>query len=325
MSTLYVDRKDIELRYAGGVIEIHEPSGRRGTIPLVGLERVVLHGRVQLSTSVIGACVRAGASVALLGGRRSRYLATCVDKPHNDVQRRLGQFDAYRDPAARAQWARELVAAKIASQLRLLRKAEAARPDLRHALMRGRRRVEQALERVSASDRPYPLQTLLGIEGAAAAAYTAAYVSLFPPSLGFKARRRRPPPDPVNASLSFAYTLLHYQAVSVANAAGLDPMLGLYHEPAYGRESFAADAIEPFRAHVDEWMWQLFRRRVFTDRGFRREGTAVLLGKQTRARFYQHFHPLGQALRRLLRRQIQRAAREFQRHGKAIRPAGTTE
>ena len=67
MSTLYVDRKDIELRYAGGVIEIHEPSGRRGTIPLVGLERVVLHGRVQLSTSVIGACVEAGASVALLG------------------------------------------------------------------------------------------------------------------------------------------------------------------------------------------------------------------------------------------------------------------
>ena len=207
MSTLYVDRKDIELRYAGGVIEIHDPSGKRGTIPLVGLERVVLHGRVQISTSVIGACVEAGASVALLGGRRSRYLATCVGKPHNDVQRRLGQFDAYRDPVARAQWARELVAAKIAAQLRLLRKAEAVRPDQRYTLMRGCRRLQQALERVSACDRAYTLPSLLGIEGAAAAAYTAAYVSLFPSSLGFKARRRRPPPDPVNACLSFAYTL----------------------------------------------------------------------------------------------------------------------
>ena len=321
MSTLYVDRKDIELRYAGGVIEIHEPSGRRGTIPLVGLERVVLHGRVQLSTSVIGACVEAGASVALLGGRRSRYLTTCVGKPHNDVHRRLGQFDAYCDPAARVRWARELVAAKIAAQLRLLRKAVAARPDRRYALLRGCRRVEQALERVAPGDRTFTLPTLLGIEGAAAAAYTAAYASLFPPSLRFKARRRRPPPDPVNACLSLTYTLLHYEAVSVAYAAGLDPMLGLYHEPAYGRESFAADAIDPFRAHVDEWVWELFRRRVFTDRSFRREGGAVLLGKQARARFYQRFHPLGRALRRLLRRQMQRAAREFERRGRTLKSA----
>lgn len=233
-----------------------------------------------------------------------------------------GWDSSYRDPAARAQWARELVAAKIAAQLRLLRKAEAARPDQRYTLMRGCRRLQQALERVSACDRTYTLPSLLGIEGAAAAAYTAAYVSLFPSSLGFKGRRRRPPPDPVNACLSFAYTLLHYEAVSAAYAAGLDPMLGLYHEPVYGRESFAADAIEPFRAHVDEWVWQLFRRRVFTDRGFRREGSAVLLGKQARARFYKHFHPLSAALRRLLRRQIQRAAREFGRRGKAIRSAG---
>lgn len=321
MATLYVDRNDIELRYGTGVIEVHEPGGKRGTIPLVGLERVVLHGRVRLSTSVIGALVKAGVSIGLLGGRRSRYLATCIGRPHNDVQRRLGQFDAYRDLAARERWSRELVQAKVRAQLRLLQKAMVARPDQRHALFRANRRLEAALDRMSSSKETLTLPTLLGIEGAAAAAYFAAYAALFPPSVGFEGRRRRPPTDPVNACLSLAYALLHFEAVSASHAAGLDPMLGLYHEPAYGRESFAADAIEPFRPHVDEWVWHLFRRRIFTDKGFRREGRAVLLGKQARARFYQHVGPLTNALRRLLRRQVQRAAREFERRGKSLKAA----
>lgn len=321
MATLYIDRKDIELRYAGGVIEVHEPKGRRGSIPLAGLERVVLHGRVKLSTSVIGAFVKAGASVGMLGGRRSRYLATCVGKPHNDVQRRLGQFDAYRDQAARIEWAKQLVKAKIDAQRRLLQKAMAARPDRRHTLFRGNRRLETAIERLSSGEGALTLPILLGVEGAAAASYFAAYAGLFPSSLGFVARRRRPPTDPVNACLSLAYTLLHYEAVSASHAAGLDPMLGLYHEPAYGRESFAADVIEPFRPHVDEWVWDVFRRRIFTDRGFHREDGAVVLGKPARARFYEHFNPLSEALRRLLRRQVQRVAREFEARGKSVEAA----
>ena len=123
MTTLYIDRKDIELRVSGGVLEFHEPTGRRGSVPLARLERLVLRGRVQLSTSVLGALTEAGAGVLSLSGRHSRHLATCVGRPHNDVVRRLGQFDAYRDPDARAQWSRTLIAAKTKAQLRLLHRA----------------------------------------------------------------------------------------------------------------------------------------------------------------------------------------------------------
>lgn len=316
VATLYVDRKDIELRHVAGAIEVREPAGCRGSVPVAGLTRVVLHGRVQLDTSVIGALARAGVSVALIGGRHPRYLASCVGKAHNDVQRRLGQFDAYRDDAARLAWAGELVTAKVSAQRRLLRKAIEARPDQRYPLFRGERRLEGALDRLSEGGEPPSIPTLLGIEGAAAAAYFAAYAALFPPALGFRARRRRPPTDPVNACLSLAYTLLHFEAVSETHAAGLDPMLGLYHEPVYGRESFAADAIEPFRPHVDEWVWQMFRRRVFAERSFRREGRSVVLNKQARARFYEHYNPLAEALRRLLRRQLRRTARQFEQRAR---------
>lgn len=320
MTTLYIDRKDIEIKVSKGVVEFHEPAGRRGSVPLAGLERIVLRGRAQLSTSVLGAITEAGAGVVVLSGRHGRHLATCVGRPHNDVLRRLGQFDAYRDMDARVQWSRALIAAKTKAQLRLLNQALNRRPDKRRVLSRAVARLQSSERRLSRDGGRIEIPTVLGIEGSAAAAYFMAYVELFPPALAFSGRRRRPPPDPVNACLSLAYTLLHFEAVTASHAAGLDPLLGLYHEPAYGRESFAADVIEPLRPHVDEWVWSLFRDRVLSERGFRKDNGAVLLGKAARQRFYEHFNPLWVALRRLLRRQVGRVAREFEQRGHDLHP-----
>ncbi len=316
MATLYVDRKDIDLQVSGGALVFYEPKGRRGSVPIGQLERVVLRGRMQLSTSVLGAITEAGAGVLVLSGRHSRHMATCVGRPHNDVLRRLGQFDAYRDAATRLDWATKLVSAKVHAQSRLLKKALGQRPDKRRQLTKAMDRLEALEGRLLADAETLSIPSLLGIEGAAAAAYFAGYSALFPPSLGFHSRNRRPPKDPVNACLSLGYTLLHFEAVVACHAAGLDPLLGLFHEPAYGRESLAADVIEPFRPHIDEWVWSLFRSRVLTDKAFRQDGEAVLLDKAGRQHFYQHLTPLSVALRRLLRRQLARVAREFEQRGR---------
>lgn len=325
MTTLYVDRKNIELRVSDRVLEFHEPTGRRGSVPLAQIERVVLRGRVQLSTSVIGALTDAGAGVLSLSGRHSRHLATCVGRPHNDVIRRLGQFDAYRDLEARTEWSRTLIAAKTTAQARLLREALESRPDKRQPLVKAIRQIEGMRSRISDEAHPPALASLLGIEGAAAAAYFGGFRTLFPRSLQFEGRNRRPPRDPVNACLSLGYTLLHFEAVVACHAAGLDPLLGLYHEPAFGRESLAADLIEPLRPHVDEWVWTLFRDRTLTAKGFRQDNGAVLLGKAARQHFYASFQPLATALRRLLRRQVRLAAREFEARGRGIPGAGASD
>ena len=327
MTTLYIDRKDIELRVSGGVLEFHEPAGRRGSVPLAHIERVVLRGRVQLSTSVLGALTEAGAGVLSLSGRQSRHLATCVGRPHNDVVRRLGQFDTYRDPEARPRWSRRLIEAKTKAQLRLLHQALDRRPDKRRQLTRAIAQLEPLLGRILDDAQPPDIASLLGIEGAAAAAYFGGYRALFPSSLQFEGRNRRPPRDPVNACLSLGYTLVHFEAVVACHAVGLDPLLGLYHEPAFGRESLAADIIEPLRPHVDEWVWTLFRDRTLTAKGFREDNGAVLLGKGARQHFYTSFHPLGTALRRLLRRQMRTVAREFEERGRGVpssAPASTS-
>ena len=325
MSTLYIDRKDIELRVSAGVLELYEPAGRRGTIPLAQIDRVVLRGRVRLSTSVLGALTEAGAGVLSLSGRHSNHLATCVGRPHNDVVRRLGQFDAYRSPAARAEWSRALIAAKTTAQLRLLRQALDRRPDRRRPLTRAIGRIEKLASRLSEAAPQPGIASILGIEGASAAAYFAGFRTLFARSLRFRERNRRPPRDPVNACLSLGYTLLHFEGVIACHAAGLDPMLGLYHEPAFGRESLASDLIDPLRPHVDEWVWTLFRERTLSAKGFRDDNGAVLLDKTARQHFYTHFHPLGTALHRLLRRQANRAAREFEDRGRSVlRSTATT-
>ena len=320
MSTLYIDRKDIELRINRGVLEFRGLKGRCGSVPLAQLERVVLRGRAQLSTSVLGAIVEAGAGILILSGRHNRQLAICVGRPHNDVLRRIGQLDAFGDREGRARWARELIAAKTKAQLRLLSKAVDGRPDKRRPLTHAAKQLESAYGQLTSSASPPKIGSVLGIEGSAAKAYFSAYSELFPPSLGFKGRRRRPPTDPVNACLSLGYTLLHFEAVIACHAAGLDPLLGLYHEPAYGRESLASDAIEPFRSHVDEWVWKLFRERTLKEQGFRKDNGAVLLGKAARQRFYERFNPLSLALRRLLRRQLASAAREFENRGRLLKP-----
>ena len=320
MSTLYIDRKDIELRVARGVLEFRKPAGRLRSVPLAQLERVVLRGRAQLSTSVLGAITEAGAGVLVLSGRHNRQLAVCVGRPHNDVWRRIGQLDAFGDKEARVQWGQVLIAAKTKAQLRLLAKAIDRRPDKRRVLVRATAQLQSAYDRLATPAEPPEIGSTLGIEGSAARAYFSAYSTLFPPSLNFKGRQRRPPTDPVNACLSLGYTLLHFEAVTACHSAGLDPLLGLYHEPAYGRESLAADAIEPFRPHVDEWVWTLFRDRILKEQGFRKHDGAVLLGKTARQHFYERFAPLGVALRRLLRRQLATAARDFEKRGRATRP-----
>ncbi|NCA72920.1 MAG: CRISPR-associated endonuclease Cas1, partial [Sphingobacteriia bacterium] len=96
--------------------------------------------------------------------------------------------------------------------------------------------------------------------------------------------------------------LLHYEAVRACQVAGLDPVIGYFHELSFGRESLASDLIEPVRPRLDAWAWEQFRTRNLTDSHFSREGEACLLGKSGRERFFRAYEPFARPLRRLLRR-----------------------
>lgn len=299
MATVYLDQSGLELRLDGTALKLYLNGDYQRSLPLKLLDRIILQGDVRLSARVLTAVTESGASVVLLSKRNSRRVAVVLGRAHGDARIRLAQYGLVEDNDYVLAHARRLVRAKIREQLRFLRGVLVNRPALRKPMHDAIAALEA---RLCSLAHAVSLSTVLGAEGAASAAYFSAYVRLYPESLGFKGRNRRPPKDPVNAVLSLTYTLLHYEAVSICYAAGLDPYVGYLHAPAYGRESLACDLIEPLRPQADAWLLGLFQERVLRPDHFRDDKGACLLGKAGRARFYPAYELFADVQRRRLRR-----------------------
>ena len=303
MGTLYLDRKDLELRHEGQHLCLYEAGERRGTVPLNQVDRIVMRGRAMVSTGALGLLAEAGVAVLVLSGRQGRSAAILQGRLHGDTNRRIAQYRWYAEEGSRIGWARRLVALKLRAQHACLNRLAVARPDCRPGLQGAARQIKTALAALQETpDADLRIARLNGIEGAAAAAYFGAFTQVFPPSLNFTGRNRRPPRDPVNAALSLGYTLLHFEATQACYLNGLDPYVGFYHEPAHRRESLAADLIEPLRPHIDRWVWRLFADRDLRKEDFVMDNGACLLKKEGRALFYAQYETLAPPLRRLLRR-----------------------
>ena len=305
MGTLYLDRRNLSLHLDGKRLVIEEPNTRPRGIPLALVERAVLQGQVSFDSGVLSALAEQGATVVCLSARHSRRTALLLGPGHGDARRRLAQYRLVFDPAARLVLARRLITGKLAAQLRLLKIAQAQRPDMRKPVHDGITQIRNLLPAVA---KALDLPTVLGLEGAAAAAHYSALTALFAPGLNFTGRNRRPPRDPVNACLSLGYTLLHFEAVRAAYGAGLDPLLGFFHEPAYGRESLACDLIEPLRPRLDGWVWTLLRERRLMETDFVIDKGACLLAKAGRQTFYADYEGWVPPLRRYLRREAYQLA-----------------
>lgn len=320
MSTLLLDRAHLEVRTDGEALALYEHGERRGCVPIKLLDRCVVHGmQTRLDSGVLMKLAEAGVTTVLLSPRIGRRVAIVLGAAHNDAAVRLAQAQRVVDVAWCRDWAQSVVTAKLRRQQRTLDTWLAARPDARKPLTDARRSVAAALAGLVDPASPRPdMAVLRGIEGAAARAHFSGLAAVLPPSLGFTGRNRRPPRDPANACLSLAYTLLHAEAVGVAHAAGLDPLLGFYHRPAFGRESLASDLIEPLRAEVDQWVWTLFRERTLREDHFTLDKGACLLGKAGRQGFYAAWSAQVKPLRRWLRLRCAALARTLRDEGMGL-------
>ena len=318
MATLLLDRADLEIRMSDGALALYENGTRSQTVPLNLVERVIIQGaRTKLDTSVLLKLAEAGVATLLLSPRASKQVAIVLGPAHNDAAVRLAQSRRVMDHGFCERWAQQLVHAKLRHQHRLLRQAEAARPDLRKPLYDACKSLTETLAQTQPGHTP-SCARLRGLEGSAARAYFHGYTALFAPELGFTGRNRRPPRDPVNACLSLAYTLLHFEAVRTAHAAGLDPLLGFYHRPAFGRESLASDLIEPLRPLADAWIWHQFRSGGLRAEHFSTDKSACLLGKAGRSHFYTTWQGFSTLPRRWLRLRCAALARTLRKEGEPL-------
>ena len=216
---------------------------------LAEISQLVVMGNVYITTPTLHELMRRNIPVTWqsYGGW---FLGHTVGAGHANVELRTAQYKGSFEDQVCLRLARGWVRAKIRNSRTLLRRNWRHDEDVKPVLTDLKRMADKA-------GRARDLNSLLGVEGAAAARYFQHFTGMLKQSsdtdlFEMNNRNRRPPTDPVNALLSFGYAILTRTWVVVLSATGFDPYRGFYHQPRYGRPALALDMMEPFRPLVVE-------------------------------------------------------------------------
>ncbi len=223
------------LRHAHQRLIVEKDDQTLAEMPLAQVDEVVVCANASITTPTLKLLLYHGIDVVYLteDGDFCGRLAG-PQSGGGDLRRR--QYAASLDDAFALGVARACVAAKLGNMRALLLRYNR---DLRHeAITTAAQSIDAAGDRLKVIP---DLASLMGVEGAASAAYFGVLPRLFKHDWGFDGRNRRPPADPVNVLLSFGYTLLARAVESAVLTAGLDPAIGFLHQPVAGRPALALD------------------------------------------------------------------------------------
>lgn len=269
-NTLYVTTQGAYLAKDGQAVAVRVEKELRLRVPLHNLDAIACFGRVGVSPPLMAACAEAGVSLSLLS-ERGRFRAAIVGYTPGNVLLRRQQYRWADDAAATREVARSIVLGKIANCRTVLLRAARDAGDAQRVdrLERVAKRLSASLVEVQAAD---STDRLRGLEGEAAARYFAAFDTLRTGGGGafaFRGRSRRPPTDPINALLSFVYTLLVGDVRSACESTGLDAAVGYLHRDRPGRPGLALDLMEEFRPWLaDRFVLSLINRQQVSARDF---------------------------------------------------------
>lgn len=246
---MYVQARGAKVAKKGDVLEVSVDDEKTASARLMDVSQLVLQGGVYLTGPALHELMARNIPVTWLS-HGGWFLGHTTGLGHKNVELRTAQFRASFNDQHCLQLARDLVVAKIRNQRTLLRR-NWKRGSVPESLL------SEFKQDIDAAKRARDLAQLLGVEGNAAARYFRHFnemLSTDGPGQGgegwafdFERRTRRPPTDPVNALLSYAYSLLSRSMAVTLTAVGFDAYRGFYHQSRYGRPALALDMMEPFR------------------------------------------------------------------------------
>lgn len=242
---LYAATPGSRLTKRGGRVVLLEHGDEVASRRLIDVSHIAVLGNVTVGSALLRSCFDAGVPV-LWFSAGGWFSGIAHGMPPKNVHVRMRQHRAAA--IGSPELAAAFVAGKIRNARTLLR---------RHGGSAAVRVVAQLAELARSAEREPALESLLGVEGTAARLYFGRFGALLRTgSMGdrfrFEERNRRPPRDPVNAVLSFVYTLLVKDTTVATFAAGLDPFVGVYHRPGFGRPALALDLAEEFRPLIGD-------------------------------------------------------------------------
>lgn len=287
-NTLYVTTPMAYLSLDGETIVIQNEDECLGRIPLLNLENIVSFGYRGASPRLMGACAERGIGLCFLT-QHGRFLARVSGPVSGNVLLRTAQYRIADTDAEALPIAKMFLTGKIFNgrwSIERTLRDHALRVDAER-LNAAIGQMKQSLDDLTRAD---SVDELMGIEGIAAKAYFSMFDQMILKNntyFHFDGRNRRPPLDPVNALLSFTYSILGNEIAGALEAVGLDPAVGFLHALRPGRASLAQDLLEELRApFADRFVLTLINLGAVTERDFaRKENGAFYLTDGARKNF----------------------------------------
>jgi CRISP-associated protein Cas1 len=268
MGTVYITQEDSFVGKTDERLQVKFEKNLLLDVPLLKIEGLVIMGRATVSPALITELLDRRIPLTFLT-KTGRYLGSLEPPLTKNIFIRSAQWAAAREDRSKAVHAvKGFVRGKLKNYRIALLRAQREHPDTQ--LESAIKKLDNVILPIDLTDN---IDSLRGLEGAGSAAYFGSFNQLIrADGFRFEARRRRPPTDPVNALLSFGYSLLAHDLQSAINIVGFDPYLGYLHTERYGRPSLALDLMEEFRPLVvDAMVLSAVNRKVLVPSDFMTE------------------------------------------------------
>lgn len=273
---LFITEQGSRIVKRGRVLMVYKDRQRLFMFPLENITQLVVMGRVEISTAMLGLLMRSGVDTVLLT-RDGRFKGRISGEVSKNIFVREVQFRRRQEADFCLQVSRQLINAKLHNTANLLRRHHpVVYQDCRKRLINARRSVAATTT----------LAALRGLEGSLGAYYFSLFPRLIKGPFQFRKRIKHPPTDPVNILLSFGYTLLFNTLYALVETTGLDPYAGFFHQSSYGHPALVSDLMEPYRAPViDRLVLQLINRGEISPQAFYREEEKLRLQEEAVKQF----------------------------------------
>lgn len=261
LRTLYLVEQGAVVSRDGEELHVNLEGELVAEVGLPQLELVCVLGNIGFTTPALQACMTQAIPIVFMARTGKLYgLARSGDGSHATLLR--AQVLASSFDHKRLEYARRFVRAKLLNSrilLKRLRRSRSKDASLASRVDQAALALRDASWRTKTAD---TIASLSGMEGAAAVTYFDALRSMMPATWAFGRRQAFPAPDPINAMLSFGYSLLRANLVALINAQALSPQIGFLHSDGAGHSALASDFMEEFRALiVDALVMDIVSRR----------------------------------------------------------------
>lgn len=281
LNTLYLLTPNSYLFCRNETIAVKVGGVEKNAVPAKDIEAIVCFGQMTVSTPLLEFCGKRGISVTFLSPQ-GHYCGRFYGPLSGNVLLRKKQYESSNQVEFSNQLVRDILFGKIRNSKMVLLRAARKQSGDAVSLTQAVNQLSDLAAQLESCD---CIDSMRGIEGAAATIYFSRFDTMLhsPAGFRFESRSRRPPRNEVNAVLSFVYTLLTREISSALETVGLDPAAGYLHTLRPGRPSFALDLIEELRAPLcDRFTLSLFNLGQLGEKDFNSDSEAVFLNDRGR-------------------------------------------